>query len=167
MSTTPPSVPAAPLSVRRVPASAVAPLRTHVLRPDWPADRLLALDADALAGTVHVTAERDGAVVGVGTVYAVAPNDDQRGILPDEAFAPDVGWQLRGMATADAARGQGVGAAVLAECVRAVRDGGGDVLWCHARLAAVRFYEREGLAAVGDVFDIAGIGPHVVMWRRA
>lgn len=54
---------------------------------------------------------------------------------------------------------------LLVGCVRAVRDSGGDVLWCRARRAAVRFYEREGLAAVGDVFDIADIGPLIVMWR--
>ena len=54
---------------------------------------------------------------------------------------------------------------LLVGCVRAVRDSGGDVLWCRARLAEVRLYEREGLADVGDVFDIADVGPHIVTWR--
>ena len=154
-----------PLVIRHVPAAVVQPLRTRVLRPDWPAGEWLVLPIDARAGTVHVAAERGAEVVGVGTVYAAAPDDDQIGILPDRAFAPGAGWHLRGMATSAEARGQGVGAAVLAGCVEAVRAGGGTVLWCCARRAAVRFYERGGLAAVGDEFDIAGIGPHVVMWR--
>ena len=154
-----------PLTISRIPAAAARPLRTRVLRPDWPTDRLLVLDADSGPAAVHVAALRGGETLSVATVYPEAPADDQRGIVPEEAFAPGAGWQLRGMATAEQARGQGVGGAVLAECVRAVRDGGGAVLWCHARLAAVRFYEREGLAVVGPEFDIAGIGPHVVMWR--
>ena len=151
--------------VRLVSAATVLPLRTQVLRPDWPAGRLLRLDADDAPATVHVAAERDRSVVGVATVYLEAPADDQRGIAPEAAFS--AGWQLRGMATAPAAQGQGVGAAVLGACVAAVRAGGGEVLWCHARLVAVPFYERAGLAAVGDAFEIAGIGPHVVMWRTA
>ncbi|HEX9953212.1 MAG TPA: GNAT family N-acetyltransferase [Rubricoccaceae bacterium] len=153
-----------PVTVRRVPAATVHPLRTRVLRPDWPPGRLLTLDADSEA--IHVAAEFDGEIVGVATVYPEAPDERARGPIPEEAFAPGAAWQLRGMATAAAAQGQGIGTLVLAAAVEAVRDGGGRMLWCHARVAAVPFYERAGLVAVTDIFEIGDIGPHVVMWRR-
>ena len=156
-------MPDSALVVRRVPAAAVRPLRTRVLRPDWPAGRLLRLDADPEA--VHVAAERHGETIGVATVYPEAPDGRARGAISASAFAPGAAWQLRGMATEAHARGQGVGTAVLAAAVEAIRDGGGRVLWCHARVAAAPFYARAGLVAVGDAFDITDIGMHVVMWQ--
>jgi ribosomal protein S18 acetylase RimI-like enzyme len=62
-------------------------------------------------------------------------------------------------------QGSGLGRAVLTECIEHVRSAGAEVLWCNARLGALGFYERLGFATVGDEFDIAGIGPHYVMWK--
>lgn len=148
-----------------VSSDVVLPLRTRVLRPDWPADRLATYPEDDQSGTVHLAAEQDGEIVGVGTVYDEAPPEEHRGAIPDDAFAPGASWRLRGMATSDGVRGRGFGAAVLEACYQSVRDGGGAYLWCNARLVAVPFYERMGMAAVGDEFDMPGIGPHYVMWR--
>lgn len=149
--------------VRRVPAAVVRPLRTAVLRPTW-TDRLATYPEDDDPGTVHVAAYDGEAVGGVGTVYAEAPPDARRGEIPAAAYAPGAAWRLRGMATSEAARGSGLGRAVLQECFAAVRDRGGRFLWCNARLGAVPFYERLGMRAVGPEFDIPGIGPHYVMW---
>lgn len=66
------------------------------------------------------------------------------------------------MATDPARRGAGFGAALLAGCVE---HAGGAELWCNARLEAVDFYRRAGFDVVSEPFDIAGIGPHVVMAR--
>ena len=66
----------------------------------------------------------------------------------------------------EAARGAGLGRLVLEECFAVVRERGGSVLWCNARLVAVPFYARLGMAPVGPEFDIPGIGPHYVMWRE-
>ena len=49
-------------------------------------------------------------------------------------------------------------------CFREIHSGGGSYLWCNARLIAVPFYERMGLTAVGDLFEMPEIGPHYVMW---
>ena len=107
----------------------------------------------------------DPAPHGVGTLYPEAPPAERRDGIPGWAFADGASWRLRGMATSERARGTGLGRAVLAECFEVVREGGGRALWCNARLGAVPFYRRLGLAAVGPEFDIAGIGPHYVMWR--
>ncbi len=42
---------------------------------------------------------------------------------------------------------------------------GGGLVWCNARVPAQALYGRAGFATRGKVFDIAGIGPHIQMWR--
>lgn len=152
-------------SVTRVPAVVVRRLRTAVLRPTW-TDRLATYPEDDAPATVHVSAVHGGAVVGVGTIYPETPPEAHRGAIPDAAYAPGAAWRLRGMATDEAVRGTGAGAAVLDGCFAAVRDGGGSFLWCNARSSAAGFYARMGLEPVGDEFDIRDIGPHFVMWRQ-
>jgi predicted GNAT family N-acyltransferase len=71
-----------------------------------------------------------------------------------------------GRMAADAGvRGQGHGAAVLAELHRQAALRGAVEVVLHAQEPARRFYEREGYEAVGDVYEEAGIA-HVTM-RRA
>jgi ribosomal protein S18 acetylase RimI-like enzyme len=71
------------------------------------------------------------------------------------------------MATAAAARGQGIGAAVLAAVVDALSARGARLLWCEAREAAIGFYERNGFQADGAVYIAAETGlPHRYMWRE-
>ncbi len=152
------------VTVRRVPPEVVRPLRTEVLRPGW-RDRLATYPEDETVA-VHVAAFWDGDVHGVGTLYPEAPPAERGREIPAWAFADGASWRLRGMATSDRARGAGLGRAVLAECFDVVRERGGRVLWCNARVGAVPFYRGLGLAAVGPEFDIAGIGPHYVMWRE-
>ena len=155
---------ARPATVRRVPAATVRPLRTAVLRPTWEPGRLATYPEDETAA-VHVAGFVDGGAHGVGTVYAEAPPASLADEVPAAAYAPAASWRLRGMATSDAARGTGLGRAVLDECFEIVRQRGGGFLWCNARLGAVGFYRRLGLETAGPEFDIPEIGPHYVMWR--
>ena len=154
------------MTARRVPAEAVRPLRTRILRPGW-VDRLATYDQDETVA-VHVAAYRagDSEPHGVGTVYAEPPPDANRDEIPADAYAPGAAWRLRGMATSEEARGSGLGRVVLEECFAIVREADGRVLWCNARVGAIPFYRRLGLACVGPEFDIPPIGPHYVMWRR-
>jgi GNAT superfamily N-acetyltransferase len=142
-----------PLLIRRVPAADARPLRQLVLRPGRPpADSVYPGDDDA--DTVHLAAFDGGRLAGIASLYR-----EQRPGGP--AGSPS--WRLRGMATDPDLRGKGVGAAVLRACEAHVADHGGGELWCNARLPAAGFYRAGGYASVGDQFDIAGIGPHVVM----
>lgn len=74
-------------------------------------------------------------------------------------------WRLRGMATLPDARDRGIGSAVLARLIEHARSRGAAEIWCNARIRAVPFYERAGLQAEGEVFDVPGIGPHRLMRR--
>lgn len=76
-------------------------------------------------------------------------------------------WQVRGMATRSDLAGRGIGRALLAFTVEALRaEGGPRLLWCNARVSALGFWERAGWAVASDVFDVPGVGPHRVLERR-
>ena len=66
------------------------------------------------------------------------------------------------MAADPSVRGRGHGAAVLAELHRQAVLRGVTEVELHAQLTARRFYERAGYAAVGEVYEEAGIA-HVTM----
>lgn len=70
--------------------------------------------------------------------------------------------QIGRMAVLEAARGQGVGAAILNELITLARADGLSTVYLHAQVHARRFYERAGFVADGPVFAEAGID-HVNM----
>ncbi len=75
-------------------------------------------------------------------------------------------WQIRGMATRSDLAGRGIGRALLAVALDGLRaEDGPDLLWCNARVTALRFWQREGWAVASPVFDIPGVGPHRVLRR--
>jgi GNAT superfamily N-acetyltransferase len=78
-------------------------------------------------------------------------------------------WQLRGMATEEAYRGCGVGNQLLNTAERELRShpvyAHVRLMWCNARVPAVRFYQRNGWKGVSDVFDIPTAGPHIQMTK--
>ena len=144
------------IRVERVPAGVTFRLRRSVLRPHETYDELV-LPGDDDPDTGHFAAfDDEGEVVGTSTVRREAPPWD-----PDRAPA----WRLRGMATADGLRGQGIGAKVLAATIDHVAAEGGGLLWCNARTPAVDFYRRAGFETRGEVWEEPEIGPHIVMLR--
>ena len=150
------------MDIRALTAAQTRPLRGDVLRPGQPAPNLV-YDGDDAPGHFHAGAILDGDVVGVATVY---PEPLPTNIELDNAeLDANNAFRLRGMATRPDLQGQGVGRAVLTRCITHVRDYGADILWCNARSSALGFYLGLGFATVGDEFDIAGIGPHFVMWK--
>ena len=144
------------LEVRTIPAAETRPLRAQVLRPGRPAAESVYPGDDDVT-SAHLAAYSGGRLVGIASLY----REDRVG-----ADAGTPGWRLRGMASAPEARGRGVGRALLAACVEHVARLGGGELWCNARTPAAAFYARAGFEVVSDTFEIAGIGPHVVMRRR-
>ncbi|MDQ6650621.1 MAG: GNAT family N-acetyltransferase [Actinomycetota bacterium] len=144
------------LRVEQVLAGVTLPLRQQVLRPHQRVVELMDPSDDHPESGHFAAYDGSGAVVGTASVRRAPPPWE-----PADTSA----WQLRGMATADGLRGQGVGAAVLERAVAHVASLGGGVLWCNARLAALSFYERAGFVRRGEEWVDPQIGPHVVMWR--
>ena len=75
-------------------------------------------------------------------------------------------WRIRGMATAPQARSRGAGSAVLSALLDHARGRGARRVWANVRSPARSLYERAGLTVVSDEFELADIGPHVVMRRE-
>lgn len=142
--------------VERVPAEVTHPLRQQVLRPHQTVNELCQPgDDDPLVASFAAHDDR-GAVVGTAIV-----RPEPCPWLPERVG----GWRLRGMATAEGLRGQGIGAAVLAAALEHAAAHGATLVWCHARTPAVAFYRRAGFTTHGDVWDDPQIGPHIRMWR--
>jgi predicted GNAT family N-acyltransferase len=117
-----------------------------------------AFDAEN-ADTVHVLAvDVDGQPLGTGRLlYGEAAADKTGG-------DPSVG-SLGRLAVSKAARGLGVGVALVRAIEEAARERGLAAVDLHAQTHALGFYERLGYVAYGAEFLDAGIG-HRAM-RRA
>lgn len=140
--------------IRQVSAEEIRPLRHRILRPSQAFEETVYPDDDG-PDTVHLGALDGKRLVGIASLYR-----------EDRAGGPSGGWRLRGMATDDDVRGVGFGAALLGACIGHVATESGAELWCNARMSAVGFYRRNDFEVLSDEFDVAGIGPHVVMARE-
>jgi predicted GNAT family N-acyltransferase len=109
----------------------------------------------------HAVAARDGQVLGTGRLVSGRIDEDGR-LVPGTAGT--VGTIGR-MAVADAARGSGVGRALLNLLVARARERGLPAVELHAQLHARGFYELAGFTPFGDVYLEAGI-EHVGMRRE-
>lgn len=120
--------------------------RVFVVEQGVPAE----LERDELdEGAIHAVARAaDGRVLGTGRLL-VGPGGEAR---------------IGRMAVDAAARGSGVGAALLGVLEAAAADAGCHRVVLHAQVAAVGFYGRAGYHREGGTFDEAGI-PHVAMAR--
>ena len=74
--------------------------------------------------------------------------------------------QLRGMATSDSYQGKGYGKLLLSEAESKLKSRGVDLLWCNARTVAIDFYKKLGYQTVGNIFEVAEVGPHYLMFKK-
>ena len=76
------------------------------------------------------------------------------------------GYQLRGMATIEKHRGKGIGNQLVNFAIVYLKGQKANYIWCNARKKAIRFYQGVGFEIVSDEFEVAGIGPHHVMYVK-
>ena len=67
------------------------------------------------------------------------------------------------MAVLDNYQSNGIGEQLLISCFNLIKFKNGRILWCNARIRAVKFYKRCGFSICSNEFDIPNIGPHYVM----
>lgn len=141
------------IAIRRVALAELIDLRHAVLRQGLPR-------AEAIfAGDDAPTARHYGAFDGDELLCCATLHQSEWDGRP--------AWQLRGMATAPAARRQGLGRRLLAAMEQdLLADNDVFQLWCNARVPAVEFYRVMGWQVVSDVFDIPTAGPHVRMTKQ-
>ena len=141
--------------VRYVKARDTWPLRHQVLRPhqaledcDYPNDRN--------PESFHLGAFEEDRLIAVGSFYK-----EGNALLPGWSQ-----WRLRGMAVVPEFRSRKVGSALLTFALDQLQAKGVDLLWCHARETAQRFYHMHGFVTHGARFPIEGINDHFVMHRK-
>ena len=75
------------------------------------------------------------------------------------------GYRLRGMATHPDFRRKSAATKLMEESFIFLKQKECDILWCNARLIAVKFYKSLGFKIIGEIFDIPKIGPHYKMYK--
>ncbi|MCI8366096.1 MAG: GNAT family N-acetyltransferase [Eggerthellaceae bacterium] len=94
--------------------------------------------------TIHLTAyDEGGRLVACARVF---PSE----LEPGTETVPGK-WVFGRLATQIAARGNGIGSAVLAEAERLAREAGGREMHLHAQCSAQPLYVRAGYAAYGPI----------------
>ncbi|WP_423762746.1 GNAT family N-acetyltransferase [Burkholderia sp. NLJ2] len=104
------------------------------------------LPGDHAPTTLHVGVRDRTGIVAVASLCEEPRDDDPA--LP--------AWRLRGMAVHPAVREMGFGRVLVQVCVRHAEERGAALVWCTAREAAYRFYEKLGFAADGAPVTMPG-----------
>lgn len=154
----------APIVVEQVDLERVLDLRGSVLRPGQ-ARETLPSSLDRSSESIHVGA-LEGRTAGdpaSGRVIAISTIGPEAAPEIVDRTGADGAWRVRGVASDPARRGAGAGRLVVEACTTAAWQAGAPLIWCNARIGALGFYRLLGWAEHGDVFEVEGIGPHVVM----
>jgi GNAT superfamily N-acetyltransferase len=110
---------------------------------------------DKLIGAFHLGYYKDEQLLGIASFH---PQNYER--------FTGTGYQLRGMATLENYRGQGIGNHLLNFAIVYLRGQKTDYLWCNARKKALPFYLNMGFEVISAEFEVPVIGPHYVMYVR-
>ncbi len=126
--------------------------------------RQLLVTLDEEGPVERIVAEREGTVVGSVLLYPPLANAYTRVLV-------GVGWpEVRLLAGAPGARGQGVGTALMDECERRARRAGATMLGLHTMdmmQAALRLYERRGFIRAPELDFHPAEGVLVKGYRRS
>lgn len=141
------------VSLRSVPATALYELRHRELRKGLPAEAA-EFKGDGFPSTRHYA------------VYVPETADPVRCVSYMRNFwRRKPSWQLRGMATREGWKGQGIGSLLLSLTERELRHEEPKLMWCNARADAIGFYQKAGWRLMSGVFDIPSAGPHREMCK--
>lgn len=143
------------VEIQLIEADKTIPLRQRLLRPHLTLKQN-ELAEDRAQETFHIGAFDGEKLVCIATFIHECQED----------FDGKNCYRLRQMATEPEHRGQGVARRVLQAGLDELKVRGADVLWCHARMVAFKFYEKMGLEYHGEFFDVPHIGPHKIMFMR-
>ncbi|GCE47061.1 putative GNAT family N-acyltransferase [Thermosporothrix hazakensis] len=143
------------LQIRSISAEETYPLRQRVLRPHQ-ALEACAYPHDTDETSFHAGCFFEDQLIGIGSIFREAQDGTTNRNI----------WRIRGMAVAPEQQGKGIGGRILTALIAYVTaQGQPGEIWCNGRITAKGFYERYGFQQLGEVFELPGIGPHVVMHR--
>ncbi|GHE33644.1 GNAT family N-acetyltransferase [Sphingobacterium griseoflavum] len=126
------------LLIEQVTAAVTWRLRQVVL---YPAGTLADVMIDGDFEATHFGAYHDNNLVGVISLFAAGDS------LQFRKFAVRADYQ-----------GKGVGTALLRRVFAYAKEWEITLIWCHARLSAISYYERVGMHQEGIPFERNGVG---------
>lgn len=144
------------MKVLRISASDTYPIRQQVLIPDHDSKKVKFENDDDEDLSFHLGAFKDSKLVSVASFYY-----ERNSLFKDQHQ-----YQLRGMATLPEFQAQGLSSELLNMAFPIIKQNFCTLLWCNARVSAVGYYKKVGFLSYDDsVFEIEGIGPHVLMYK--
>ena len=141
------------IEVKRISAEDTYKVRLEVLRKNIALPYKFNGDNDE--NTFHLGVFKDDTLIAVSS-FMKSVHKDLEGSQ----------YQLRGMATLNEFQGFGAGKLMIQEAILILTELEVKFLWCNARIVAVKFYEKQGLAIMGTSFDVPKIGEHYVMFKE-
>ena len=142
------------LQVKKIPFNKTFAVRHPVLRAGKPVETCY-FEGDELPTTTHFGLFLEEKLLGVLSVFK-----NECPIIESKNA-----YQYRGMAILAPYQNKKYGVLLLDAANTWVAEEQGDLIWFNAREKAIGFYERNGFTIFGTVFDIANIGPHVLMFK--
>ncbi|MCF6288959.1 MAG: GNAT family N-acetyltransferase [Proteobacteria bacterium] len=144
----------------------VIELRHIVVRPNQ-ARSSCYYPEDTYKNTIHFVAKTGNELGKIGTETGneiIGSASIYKEKHPD--FSLKQSWRVRGMVVLPEFQGQGIGAQLLETCINHAIKMKGDVIWCNARIDAVKFYKQSGFKIIGDEFELPDIGPHFLLAKN-
>jgi len=141
--------------IKFVPVEAVLGIRSHVLRDNKFAPEECRWDSDKLEAAFHL-----GYYVGDELACIASFHPEPYGEFTG------IGYQLRGMATIEKYRGQGIGNQLINFALTYLRGQKVNYVWCNGRVKAVKFYTNLGFEIISEEFVIPITGPHYVLYIK-
>ena len=155
--------------VERCTTAQILPLRLAVLRDGTPSQHAN-YSEDELPGAVHLAIREQTGVTSTDGTFTNGMVIATSTWIPrpypfDQSTPPATALQLKGMAVAKTAQGQGLGAELLAAGIELATSLGASCVWARARDSALYFYERHGFEVVGEKFvdEATGLSHHIVV----
>lgn len=142
--------------IKKIPASALYPIRHEILRKGEPIEKCI-YPNDNAETTTHFGLYEKNMLVGVISIFETS----------NALFSDVKQFQIRGMAVIEKYQKKGYGAALVNEAVAFLKTNEENyTLWFNARIIAVGFYEKLGFEKIGDAFEIDTIGVHYIMYKK-
>lgn len=141
------------IEIREISTQNTYEIRKEVLREDIPLTEKM--DGDFDPNTFHLGAFLNDELACVAT-FMQHNNKHFEGSQ----------YRLRGMATHKNYQHKGLGKEILKEASRMLLNKNVDILWCNARIFALKFYKNCGYKTIGNEFDVNLVGPHFVMYKE-
>lgn len=143
------------IHVKEIPPDICHPIRNKVLWPHKQSNEC-SIDVDYSEGAFHLGAFLDNELVSIGSFFKQF----------NELFPFSNQYRLRAMATLPKAQKRGAANSLILYACDKLEHEGQKLLWCDARIIAIKFYQKSGFNIMGQSYEIPIVGTHYLMYRK-